>query len=197
VGIGTAAPTDMLHVRSTGGVASLLVEEASATLDNNRVLLEAVNNGRAQFRLRNTADATGLSWFVSHETNGNFAISREGTGVAEVTVEPNGDLIITGNYTPDYVFEPDYELMPLSELADFVTRERHLPNVPNAVEVEKNGINVNDFPMALLEKIEELTLYTIDQHEQLTSLGAENSELKARLEALERLVVGGAVTASH
>jgi hypothetical protein len=191
VGIGTAAPTDMLHVRSTTGVASVLVEEASGTLDNNRVLVEVVNNGRAQFRLRNTADATGLSWFVSHETNGNFAISREGTGVAEVTVEPDGDMIITGNYTPDYVFEPDYPLMPLPELAEFIARERHLPNVPNAAEVEKNGINVNDFPMALLEKIEELTLYTLEQHEtinaQQASLAVQQvsiTELKAQVAEL-------------
>jgi hypothetical protein len=178
VGIGTAAPTDMLHVRSTTGVASVLVEEASGTLDNNRVLVEVVNNGRAQFRLRNTADATGLSWFVSHETNGNFAISREGTGVAEVTVEPDGDMIITGNYTPDYVFDPGYELMPLAELEEFIARERHLPNVPNAAEVEKNGINVNDFPMALLEKIEELALHTIAQQKTIDALQAEVAQLK-------------------
>jgi len=178
VGIGTTSPTDKLHVRSTTGVASILVEEASGTLDNNRVLVEVVNNGRAQFRLRNTADTSGLSWFVSHETNGNFAISREGTGVAEVTVEPDGDMIITGNYTPDYVFDPGYQLMPLTDLEEFIMRERHLPNVPNAAEVEKNGINVNDFPMALLEKIEELTLHTIAQQKTIDALQAEVAELK-------------------
>jgi hypothetical protein len=178
VGIGTTSPTDKLHVRSTTGVASILVEEASGTLDNNRVLVEVVNNGRAQFRLRNTADTSGLSWFVSHETNGNFAISREGTGVAEVTVEPDGDMIITGNYTPDYVFDPGYELMPLAELEEFIARERHLPNVPNAAEVEKNGINVNDFPMALLEKIEELALHTIAQQKTIDALQAEVAQLK-------------------
>jgi len=194
VGIGTASPSAQLHVRRTNGTAKIQVEEASTTLDNNRVLIEAVNNGRAQFRLRNTADATGLSWFVSHETNGNFVVSREGTGVAEVTVTPAGNMIITGNYTPDYVFEPGYELMPLAELAEFVARERHLPNVPNAAEIDEHGINVNDFPMALLEKIEELSLYTIDQHEQLTDLETENAQLKTRLEALERLVGGTPAT---
>jgi hypothetical protein len=204
VGIGTASPAAgaQVHIRQTDGSAKLLVEEASGTLDNNRVLVEVVNNGRAQFRLRNTADATGLSWFVSHESNGNFGISREGTGVLEVTVTPTGNMIITGNYTPDYVFEPDYELMPLPELAEFVARERHLPNVPNAAEIAAHGINVNDFPMQLLEKIEELALYTIDQHEQITeqrasisALSEQNARLQERLAALERQVGGSPATA--
>jgi hypothetical protein len=179
VGIGTASPSAQLHVRRTNGTARLLVEEASGTLDNNRVLVELVNKGRAQVRMRNTADAAGLSWFISHESNGNFGISREGTGTLEVTITPTGNMVITGNYTPDYVFEPDYELMPLPELAEFVARERHLPNVPNAAEIKANGINVNDFPMQLLEKIEELTLYAIAQQETI-------DELRARLEAIEQ-----------
>jgi hypothetical protein len=122
--------------------------------------------------------------------------------VLEVTVTPTGNMIITGNYTPDYVFEPDYELMPLPELAEFVARERHLPNVPNAAEIAAHGINVNDFPMQLLEKIEELALYTIDQHEQITeqrasisALSEQNARLQERLAALERQVGGSPATA--
>jgi hypothetical protein len=178
VGLGTASPGKQLHVRRTDGTAGVLVEEASGTLDNNRVMMEIVNNGRAQFRLRNTGDATGLSWFVSAETGGNFGISREATGQLEVQVTPAGNMIITGNYTPDYVFEPDYPLMPLADLETFIEENKHLPNVPNAKEIAENGIVVNDFPMALLEKIEELTLYLLEQER-------DNRELRERLEKLE------------
>lgn len=80
--------------------------------------------------------------------------------------------------TPDYVFEPEYDLMPLDELQAFVAREKHLPNVPSAREVKEQGLNLGQFQMRLLEKIEELALYTLALHE-------ENSALKARLAALE------------
>lgn len=86
---------------------------------------------------------------------------------------------------PDFVFEPTYKLMPLEELREFVAQEKHLPNVPNAREVKEQGLNLSQFQMRLLEKIEELTLYTLSQQEQLVSLHKENSELKDRLEALE------------
>ena len=100
-----------------------------------------------------------------------------GTG-PELRLTNTGNLIISGTYTPDYVFAPDYELMPLAELAEFVARERHLPNVPNAAEIEAEGLNVNTFPMQLLEKIEELTLHAIAQQKTI-------DDLRARLEAIE------------
>jgi len=94
---------------------------------------------------------------------------------------------------PDYVFEPSYSLMPLAELREFVAREKHLPNVPAAADIKKEGLNLGRFQMRLLEKIEELALYTLKQEEQIReqqehvqSLRDENCELKARLEALEK-----------
>lgn len=86
---------------------------------------------------------------------------------------------------PDFVFEPNYKLMPLEELREFVAQEKHLPNVPNAREVKEQGLNLSQFQMRLLEKVEELTLYALSQQEQIGSLHKENSELKERLEALE------------
>ncbi|HSF38410.1 MAG TPA: hypothetical protein VLT87_01380 [Thermoanaerobaculia bacterium] len=94
---------------------------------------------------------------------------------------------------PDYVFEPDYRLMPIEDLKEFVARERHLPNVPSAAEIKEKGLNLSQFQMRLLEKIEELALYTVTQHEQIKSQKARidelqgvNAKLDARLEALER-----------
>lgn len=79
---------------------------------------------------------------------------------------------------PDYVFEPGYDLMSLDELQAFIAREKHLPNVPSASQVREQGLNLSQFQMRLLEKIEELALYTLALHE-------ENSDLKARLATLE------------
>ena len=87
---------------------------------------------------------------------------------------------------PDYVFEPSYKLMPLHELREFVSREKHLPNIPSAKEIKKEGLNLSQIQMRLLEKIEELTLYTLKQDEEVKALQSENAKLNARLEALEQ-----------
>ena len=83
--------------------------------------------------------------------------------------------------TPDYVFEEDYALMSLDELRAFISREKHLPSVPSAEDIKKDGLNLSQFQMILLEKIEELTLYTLAQQEQIEALKMRMKELKGQL----------------
>ncbi|WP_422008210.1 hypothetical protein [Roseivirga pacifica] len=71
---------------------------------------------------------------------------------------------------PDYVFKPDYELRSLPELESYINANSHLPNVPSAKEVEANGQDVGDMQLKLLEKIEELTLYVIEQNKEIIKL---------------------------
>ncbi|MEO0468044.1 MAG: hypothetical protein AAF206_00380 [Bacteroidota bacterium] len=84
-----------------------------------------------------------------------------------------------GNW-PDYVFSNDHNRLKLAELKDFVEKEHHLPGVPSAAEVEaQGGFDLGEMDRVLLEKVEELTLYILE-------LKAENDDLKARIEALEK-----------
>lgn len=92
----------------------------------------------------------------------------------EVKVE-----IING---PDYVFEPDYELRTLQETKEYVSENKHLPEIPSAKEMEANGIDLGDMNMRLLKKIEELTLYQIELLDRLEKLETEN----ARIDELEK-----------
>ena len=72
---------------------------------------------------------------------------------------------------PDYVFEPDYPLKPLNEVEQYIKTYKHLPNIPSAED--KNGwhqLSLEDRDMKLLEKVEELTLYVIDQQKQINKL---------------------------
>lgn len=87
----------------------------------------------------------------------------------------NGSFIDDGTNlnVPDYVFEDGYNLMPIDQLARFIATENHLPNVPTEEEVHRNGVDLGAFQMRLLEKIEELTLYTLQQQEQIDQLLAE------------------------
>jgi len=73
---------------------------------------------------------------------------------------------------PDYVFAEDYKLKSLSEVEQFILKNKHLPGIPSAVEVEKNGIEVGDMQKRMMEKIEELTLYILDQQKQIDELKA-------------------------
>ncbi|MBL7748926.1 MAG: hypothetical protein JNM19_15920 [Chitinophagaceae bacterium] len=62
---------------------------------------------------------------------------------------------------PDYVFEDNYPLMSIADLEESIRKNKHLPNVPSAAEIEKKGIDMGQMTRALLEKVEELTLYVI------------------------------------
>ncbi|MCO6499421.1 MAG: hypothetical protein J5I47_03470 [Vicingus serpentipes] len=74
---------------------------------------------------------------------------------------------------PDYVFAKDYELMTISELGDYINENNHLPNMPSAIEVEKNGMGVGELQVKLVEKVEELTLYIIELENRLAKLERE------------------------
>ncbi|RYY67958.1 MAG: hypothetical protein EOO13_13585 [Chitinophagaceae bacterium] len=71
---------------------------------------------------------------------------------------------------PDYVFANDYKLASLPEVEKFIAANKHLPNIPTAEEIEKNGMEVGDMQKKMMEKIEELTLYIIDLQKQLNEV---------------------------
>ena len=78
----------------------------------------------------------------------------------------------------DYVFEQNYKLMSLKDLERFVTANKHLPEVPSAKEFKENGYRVGEMDNLLLQKIEELTLYIIEQDRQINELNDKITELQ-------------------
>jgi sporulation protein YlmC with PRC-barrel domain len=77
-------------------------------------------------------------------------------------------------WPPDFVFEKDYKLMSLKDLDKYLEQFKHLPEIPSAAEMKKDdGIEVGDFQMKLLQKIEELTLYIIDQNKRIEKLESQ------------------------
>jgi len=63
---------------------------------------------------------------------------------------------------PDYVFKKDYRLLSLSQVKAYIDQNQHLPEIPSAEEVEKEGLNVGEMNKLLMKKVEELTLYAIE-----------------------------------
>ena len=176
------APTSSIFVAADGDIG-MGTESPDSRLD-----IESATDANFGLRLSRSA----VQWVVQLNKStdatapNGLAFTKVGSGSREMQVKENGDLHILGNYfangtqltVPDYVFEPSYDLMPLDSLAEFVSAERHLPNIPPAGEIQKSGLNMTDMQLRLLEKIEELTLYTIQQQ-------ATIAELEARMAALE------------
>ncbi|MDP4209196.1 MAG: hypothetical protein Q8928_10320 [Bacteroidota bacterium] len=96
----------------------------------------------------------------------------------EIKVDLNG---------ADFVFEKNYKLMPLTELEQFVKEQKHLPEVASAKEMEKNGTDLGNLNTKLLQKIEELTLYTIDQQKQIDELKKQNAKIEQQQQELQAL----------
>lgn len=121
---------------------------------------------------------------------------RHNVGIGILTDNPQYPLDVAGTIRAtevkveiaqgaDYVFNPDYELKPLSEVEAFVKENKHLPDVPSEKHMQENGLNMNEFQIKLLEKIEELTLYTISQEKRLNEQQSIIEKQNKRIEQLE------------
>jgi hypothetical protein len=80
----------------------------------------------------------------------------------------------------DFVFDKNYSLRPLSEVESFIKTNKHLPKIPSTSDVTKNGIDLAETQALLLQKVEELTLYVIDQNKKIKTLGKRVGELSRK-----------------
>jgi hypothetical protein len=127
-------------------------------------------------------------------TNGKILIGQLNTAVvAPYALAVNGPAIFTkatvklnANW-PDYVFEPTNKLPTLAEVEAYIAKHKHLQDVPSAAEVKEKGIDLGDNQIILLKKVEELTLYIIDQDKKIVKLQAEKDELKNMQKQIDEL----------
>ncbi|MEM6735522.1 MAG: hypothetical protein AAF620_05570 [Bacteroidota bacterium] len=129
----------------------------------------------------------GIDFFTSG--NNRMRISRNGeVSIGTVNRQPGYLLAVNGSIKSkevkveanwsDFVFEKAYNLRTLSEVEDYISKYKHLPEIPSEAEVTENGINLGEMDAKLLQKIEELTLYMIDMNKKVNQLEKANSELK-------------------
>lgn len=88
---------------------------------------------------------------------------------------------LTRKKTADFVFEENYKLTSLDSLKQFLQIHKHLPNIPSATEMKKEGVNVGNFQIDLLQKIEELTLYIIQANETIQKQQTQIAELERKV----------------
>jgi hypothetical protein len=94
---------------------------------------------------------------------------------AAIALKVNGTIVakevsVTLSNFPDYVFKKDYKLMPLSEVEAYIQKWSHLPSVPSEKQVLEEGLKLADMNKLLLQKVEELTLYIIEQDKRISEL---------------------------
>lgn len=206
IGIGTVNPTGQLHI---GGTAT---QDVFAGMGPDLAVGPALNFGYAGssfgrgagfFNVRPDASATGVNPSLRFATENltRLIITNAGrVGIGTLTPSSSlhvsgGNIRVTGGSfiddgatldVPDYVFEKQYKLMPLDELKAYIETAKHLPGVKSAKEVAEEGLNISQSQMALLEKVEELTLYTLQQEEQLATQNQRIAKLESMISQMSQ-----------
>ncbi len=198
-GIYNASPGARV-INAVGVEAQVLDNIEGTTIDNvYGVRISTGNYGKAT--ISNRYDLYASTASAKNYFAGNVGIGTTTPGDYKLAVAGSTGIIAEkvtvklATQWPDYVFTKDYELPTLKEVEKQILEKGHLANIPSAAEVKENGIELGDMNKKLLEKIEELTLYTIQQEkkleavqnqkEELNTLKKENEVLKSRLSKIE------------
>jgi hypothetical protein len=196
IGIGTNTPQSLLHVVGdiTAGQGA-----AQGTAIAGRLLISDGTNGTASINGNHTDN---------NNVGIDFTVLNASTALDAVSIKPTGNMVIgqptagnpyNANYLldvkgfaranklvvntngADFVFEPTYKLTPLNKVEAFIQANHHLPGIEPAAQMQKEGVDVGSNQAKLLQKIEELTLYVIEEHKK-------NSELNKTVEAQTKLL---------
>ncbi|WP_459212800.1 hypothetical protein [Aquimarina rhabdastrellae] len=154
-------------------------EEMVIIQDGNIDLLIRGNHGGGEIRsngplkFKPEADNNGTNDVIAFYNGENQEMVRMQDGV--ITTD---QVRLNVTSFPDYVFAKDYDLMPLKEVATYIKANKHLPHMPTEAQVIAEGMNIGQINTILVEKVEELTLHTINQEEKI-------EQLMKKIEALE------------
>lgn len=191
--VGLGAPT--FNTRSAG-TKIVLLNSTSATSTDYAMGLE---NSNVWFGLPAYGSDRGWKWYggtqqvAKLDGAGNLTVSGDismGSNSDQKQLSVNGNIKarrikVTTTEWADYVFAPSYKLKPLKEVEAYIFNNHHLPEVPSANEITKNGLDLGESQATLLKKIEELTLYIIEQNKQLEEQKKINEQQKQNNATLE------------
>ncbi len=194
VGIGTNFPLGTLGLKG-----NLAINDKNATtpwgfLDIN--YKDALN----EFGQTTPDQGSGTAYFTLSRWGGMFAWGRQGpNGYVKMmrldnvygastggsTFRIDGEIKATQvrviqNVWADYVFADDFKLRPLAEVATFIGKNKHLPDVPSQAEITTNGLDLGEMQKIHMQKIEELTLYLLQQEKRIQELERKLSQISKK-----------------
>jgi hypothetical protein len=194
VGIGTVSTGYTLDVN--GSTKTKLIDINNGSSDGGRLIWRGGANGTQEYRARIAPEGflgffpgEGIPTTMVLTQNGSVGIGTQYPGDYKLAV--NGGIVarsvkVSNSYFADYVFEPTYKLRPLSSVENFINENKHLPGMPSAKEVEKDGgFELAAMNVKLLEKVEELTLYIIAQNKKMETLEKKFETLEKKIEKLK------------
>lgn len=120
-----------------------------------------------------TVDATSSQTLFQIENTEDKLVQIDNQGLLKAR-----RIIVNQETWSDYVFEKEYNLLPLNEVERYIEEEKHLPGVPSEEEVKEEGVDVGKMDEILLKKIEEMTLYIIEMNKKLEEQAKEIEKLK-------------------
>jgi hypothetical protein len=186
VGIGNNAPSNKLDVsgrmrlrnESAGVSAGIWID---GTTTAQRGFIGAYDNNYMGFY-----GSGNTNWGLLYNENTGQVNIGTATPATGYLLNVNGKIISEEVRVqlkaawPDYVFEQDYKKLSLNELEKYVDENKHLPNIPSAAEVEKDGQHLGEIQRKMLEKIEELSLYILELNKKIKILEEKNNSTEIK-----------------
>ncbi len=169
VGIGTTGPTYPLTINNNGKTEASYSGATSGQDARVQMFVNTTNITGGGIAVSNEG-----GWFDLNDGYVTYLPLDDGLGVRVM-----GALKVVTNAWPDYVFDEDYPLASLHDVEKSIQENGHLPNVPSAKEIERDGVSVGEMNGVLLRQIEELTLRQIEMNKTIESLRQEVETLKA------------------
>jgi hypothetical protein len=200
IGINVITPTATLDVEGDAKISTNLT--SNYIISNNDIIVgsnnkqfilhtqqQSPNDPPILFFAPKLSDGSAFDWSKQIVMNSEGSLLVTGGKIGIGTVNPQNALDVNGtihakevkvdlNGWADFVFEKNYNLPSLAEVNQFIEDNGHLPNIPSAQEVKENGVNLAEMQAKLLQKVEELTLYSIQQQKEIQSLKLELESLK-------------------
>lgn len=180
VGIGTATPTEKLTVKGNVCATNLISEsEGGLILGNPNHGIRRIGNIVDIYTSGSFESALTFTHRDYNTTTGTYSTLKEalridnlgnvgiGTSTPTEKLAVNGNIrtkkiIVTQSEWPDYVFDSAYNLPSLESISSYIKENKHLPEMPSATAIEKDGHDLGEVQRLLLKKVEELTLYVIE-----------------------------------
>ena len=180
-GSGSSVSPYVVSAADTSLYANNGTINSATTTNGNRVV--TMNNSNIWFQ--SAAADTNSKIYIGTtatypSTTGNYKLYVEG-GI--LTEKVKVALRSTANWA-DYVFEKNYDLMPLKNVEEYIAIHKHLPGIDSASELAKNGLDLAEMQAKHMAKIEEMMLYIIDQNKTIEKNIKDIEELKKQVKVL-------------